>query len=292
MTSRLLPLLLAASMLLGACSSQTDAPDTGAATPEAAAPAASSDDTATAGPSSAEAADAPADAQAATAPGEAKAEAGPNTNPVVPPAGPAPVAGTDYVEIAGGQPYAPAMGKIEVVEVFGYTCPHCAHFEPLFESWTARQPADVKVVALGAPFGGYWEPYARAFYAAEALGVLDQSHAAMFNAIHVDRSMPAPPTVASNEQIAAFYTKYGVDPKKFASTMDSFAVNAKLKRVGQFLARSGVESTPDLIVNGKYRVIGGNSFEDRLRITDHLVAMERAAMAPAPAAASSTEGAE
>ncbi|GAB3346613.1 thiol:disulfide interchange protein DsbA/DsbL [Marilutibacter aestuarii] len=287
MTSRLLPLLLAASMLLGACSSQTDAPDPDAATAtaETAAPAAGSGETAPATSTTA------AGDTGTAATSEAKAEAGPNTNPVVPPAGPAPVAGTDYVEIAGGQPYAPAMGKIEVVEVFGYTCPHCAHFEPLFESWTAKQPADVKVVALAAPFGGYWEPYARAFYAAEALGVLEQSHAAMFNAIHVDRSMPAPPTVASNDQIAAFYTKHGVDPKKFASTMDSFAVNAKLKRVGQFLARSGVESTPDLIVNGKYRVIGGNSFEDRLRITDHLVAMERAAMATAPAAPAA-EGAE
>ncbi|MBB1061360.1 thiol:disulfide interchange protein DsbA/DsbL [Marilutibacter spongiae] len=289
MTSRLLPLLLAASMLLGACSSQTDAPDPGAApaTGEAAAPAPAGDDAAPTGATSATSA---VDADSADAAGDARAEAGPNTNPVVPPAGPAPVAGTDYVEIAGGQPYAPSMGKIEVVEIFGYTCPHCAHFEPLFESWTAKQPADVKVVPLAAPFGGYWEPYARAFYAAEALGVLEPSHAAMFNAIHVDRSMPAPPTVASNEQIAAFYTKYGADPKKFASTMNSFAVNAKLKRVGQFLARSGVESTPDLVVNGKYRVIGGQSFEDRLRITDHLVAMERAAMAPA--AAPSAEGAE
>ena len=278
MTSRLLPLILAASMLLGACTSQNDAP-TADTTP--------ADGTTAPATSAADAATDAATASGPEAPiaGDETAAAGPNTNPVVPPTGPAPVAGTDYVEITGGQPYAPSMGKIEVVEVFGYTCPHCAHFEPLFESWTAKQPADVKVVPLAAPFGGYWEPYARAFYAAEALGVLQQSHAAMFRAIHVDRSMPAPPTVASNEEIAAFYAKYGADPKKFASTMDSFAVNAKLKRVAQFLTRSGVESTPDLVINGKYRVIGGESFEDRLRITEHLVAMERAATAPAPAPA-------
>ncbi len=282
MTSRLLPMLLAASMLLGACSSESDAPVAETATPASdAAPAtASTGDAAEATPATPATA-ANAEAAEAPAPAAGAGDDAPNVNPVQAPAGPAPVAGTDYVEIPGGQPYAPAMGKIEVVEVFGYTCPHCAHFEPLFEGWTQKQPADVKVTPLAAPFGGYWEPYARAFYAAEALGVLEQSHAAMFRAIHVDRSMPAPPTVASNEQIAAFYTRYGADAKKFASTMDSFAVNAKLKRVAQFLTRSGVESTPDLVVNGKYRVIGGQSFEDRLRITDHLVAMERAAMAPA-----------
>ena len=63
--------------------------------------------------------------------------------------------------------------------------------------------------------------------------------------------------------------------------MTSFAIDAKLKRAQQFLQRSGVDSTPTLVVNGKYRVIG-KTFEDSLRIADHLVAQERAAQARAP----------
>lgn len=276
MTVRLLPFVLAASMFLGACAQQESAEPASVPAPaasEAAAPTAAVP----------EAVDGPATSGTASPPA-ATAPAAPNNNPVVPPEGPAPVAGTDYAEITGGQPFAPAMGKIEVVEVFGYTCPHCAAFEPIFEAWKSRQPADVKVVALAAPFGGYWEPYARAYYAAESLGVLEQSHDDVFRAVHVERSMPQPPKVASNDEIAAFYVKYGVDADKFASTMSSFGVNGKLKRAAQFLTRSGVQSTPDLVVNGKYRVTGGQSFEDRLRIADHLVAMERAAMAPAETA--------
>ena len=199
------------------------------------------------------------------------------------PSGAAPVAGEDYVEIRNGQPFMPGTGKIEVVEVFGYTCPHCASFEPLVKPWAAKLPADVNFVPVAAPFGGYWEPYAKAFYTAQSMGLLDKTHDAMFRAIHVERSMPVQP-VPTDAQIAEFYAKYGANPQQFASTMASFATNAKLKRAQQFLAASGVDSTPMLVVNGKYRVMG-KTFEESLRIADHLIASERATMAPsAPSA--------
>jgi thiol:disulfide interchange protein DsbA len=268
MNSRLphLAIVLTGLLALSACSKQAPAPaETAAPAAPAVAPVAPVAETA---PAQA----APAETSAAPAPAAA-----------TPPQGPAPVAGTDFIEIAGGQPYEPTGGKIEVVEVFGYTCPHCAHFEPLVEAWKAKQPADVKFIALAAPFGGYWEPYAKAYYTAQTMGVLDKSHQAVFNAIHVDRTLPVQP-LPTDQQIADFYAKYGVDAKQFASTMSSFAVNAKLKRAGQFIASSGVDSTPSIVVNGKYKVVGKN-FEDTLRITEHLVAQERAkAAGTAPAA--------
>ncbi len=272
MTSRLphLAVVLTGLLALSACSKQAPAP---ADTAAPAAPAA----TTTAPAETAPAAPAPTE----TAPAETPAPAAPAAA-ATPPQGPAPVAGTDYIEIAGGQTYEPTSGKIEVIEVFGYTCPHCAHFEPLVEAWKAKQPADVKFVALAAPFGGYWMPYAKAYYTAQAMGVLDKTHEAMFNAIHVDHTLPVQP-LPTDAQIAGFYAKYGVDPKQFESTMSSFAVDAKLKRAGNFITRAGVDSTPSLVVNGKYKVVG-KSFEDSLRIADHLVAQERAkSAAPAPA---------
>lgn len=280
MTSRLphLAVVLTGLLALSACSKQAPAPaDAAAPAAPTTAPAAETAPAAQPAP----AAEAPA--QGTAAPAETAAAAAPApAAAATPPQGPPPVAGTDYVEIAGGQTYEPAGGKIEVVEVFGYTCPHCAHFEPLVEAWKAKQPADVKFVALAAPFGGYWMPYAKAFYTAQAMGVLDKTHEAMFNAIHVDRTMPVQP-LPTNAQIAGFYGQHGVDPKQFESTMGSFAIDAKMKRAQQFIMRSGVDSTPSMVVAGKYKVVG-KSFEDSLRITDHLVAQERAkAAAPAPA---------
>ena len=200
-----------------------------------------------------------------------------NTNPVLPPEGPAPVAGRDYEEIAGGQPYAPLNGQVEVVEVFGYVCPACGAFAPRMSAWKARLPADVRVSYVPVAFGKAWEPYAKAFYAAEAKGLVDKTHDAVFNAIHLQRTLPGegkPP--ADPAQLAKFYAGYGADPQEFVALMNSFATNAKMGRGMQFAQRSGVTGTPTLIVNGKYRVTGGSSWDDVLRIADHLIAMERA----------------
>src|SRR5690606_24893538 len=115
--SLLLPLALVA------CGQQDDA---ASATPAASAPAASAQP-------AAQSAD-------AAAPVEASADAAPGV-----PQGPPPVAGTHYVEIENGAPYQPLNGQVEVVEVFGYTCPACASFEPLIAAWKQRQPDDVRV---------------------------------------------------------------------------------------------------------------------------------------------------
>jgi len=253
----LLPLLL---ILLAACSGQDEAasasPATTAPAPmEQAAPAA---DTAPAGSAD--------DAAGAAAPAASAPE------------GPPPVAGVNYVEIEDAQPLLPLEGKVEVVEVFGYTCPACASFEPLISSWKQRQPDDVRVTLLAAPFGGFWMPYAKAYYAAEALGIAEATHRPMFDAIHRQRELPV--QGASTDAIAAFYASHGADARQFAQTMESFAVSGQLRRARQFIERAGVDSTPTMVVNGKYRVIAGQDFQDVLRTVDHLVARERAAEAP------------
>lgn len=247
-------LLLSFLLPLAACTQQAETP-----APSAGAPAASADAAAT-----------PAAAPVAV---EAAAEPTPAATPDVP-VGPEPVAGIDYAEIPGGQPFEPGSGKIEVAEVFSYTCPHCAQFEPLVLAWRARQPADVKFTPIAGFFGGNPEPFAKAFYASEAMGVRTKAHEAVFRAIHIDRSLDM--MKATPETLAAFYGNFGVDPKQFASTMASFATDAKVKRANQFIIKSGVEGSPSVVIDGKYRVMG-KTLEDTLRITTHLVAKERAA---------------
>ncbi|MCD9029174.1 thiol:disulfide interchange protein DsbA/DsbL [Luteimonas sp. BDR2-5] len=205
---------------------------------------------------------------------EAETPAAPTPAPAVqPPAGPAPQAGKDYVEISGGQPFAATPGRIEVAEVFAYWCGHCAAFEPLVNAWKAKQPADVHFVAVPAVFNDA-DSFPRAFYAAETMGVLDRTHDATFNAIHIQRRLPPN---ASLDAIVDFYGTLGVDTAQLRSTMQSFAVNASMGRARAFGVRSGIDRTPTLVVAGKYRVTGGGSLDDTLRIADHLVAMERAA---------------
>lgn len=186
----------------------------------------------------------------------------------------APVEGQDYEVIAEPGPFAPLAGKIEVVEVFGYPCIHCAHFEPLLEAWVARLPAGVRFTAVPAAFGGHWDAYARAFYAAEQTGVLRRSHADVFKALHEQRSLPM--QNVSPQELATFYAAYGVQPQRYIDALRSDQVEEKVKAARAFAMRVKVPGTPALIVNGKY-LVRGRSFEDQLRIASALVDRERAA---------------
>jgi protein dithiol oxidoreductase (disulfide-forming) len=250
MKSRIALLLLAVLPLLAACDPQK-------------APA----DATTAGPAS------------TTATASSASDSGTATQvAVVPPAweGPVPTAGVDYVELPNGQPYAPINGQVEVAEVFGYICSHCANFEPLFVAWKSKLPADVKISLVPATLGGPWVTYAQAFYAAETLGVLEQSHEAVFSALHRQHSLS--PT-ATPEQIGSFYAQFGVDPKTFTSTMQGFAVGASISRSRQFAVRSRIEGTPSLVIDGRYLVsVDQRGYGTMLRTAEYLVAQRRAAL--------------
>ncbi|WP_312707926.1 thiol:disulfide interchange protein DsbA/DsbL [Stenotrophomonas sp.] len=180
--------------------------------------------------------------------------------------------GRDYELIEDAGPFAPLAGKVEVVEMFGYTCPHCAHFEPQLEAWAAKLPKDVRFTPVPAAFGGVWDSFARAYYAADQLGVAKRSHRAMFDALHEQRSLPM--QNISADELAGFYKGYGVTPDRYIAALKSDSVDAKVKGARAFALRAKVTGTPTLIVNGKYRV-KGDSFESMLRNADALIARAR-----------------
>ncbi|MCM2356008.1 MAG: thiol:disulfide interchange protein DsbA/DsbL [Arenimonas sp.] len=184
----------------------------------------------------------------------------------------APKAGSDYHVIEGGAPLAPLAGQVEVVEVFGYWCHHCADFQPKLEAWKRGLPKDVRLTYLPMP-SGEDDALARGFFASQAAGTLARTHEATYAAIHETGMLPRQPTA---DEVAAFYGQLGLDAARLKSLMDSPATAARLRPAWEFATRSGVEGTPTLIVNGRYRIDGG-SLDQRLRVADQLVARERAA---------------
>jgi thiol:disulfide interchange protein DsbA len=215
----------------------------------------------------------PAQAPVSTAPAEDNMPA--TANKIRPPRGPSPIAGTDYVNIPDAQPFEPADGRIEVVEFFNYICPFCYQYSPMFQGWKANLPADVRVTYVPAAFRSDFAVYARAYYAADVLGIAAKSHEAAYKAVHVDGTLPGEGQAIDETRIAQFYAQYGVTAAQFSSTMKSFAVSARLQKAQQFAIHSTMNSTPSIVVNGKY-LVKGRSWEDVLRITDHLIAQERA----------------
>jgi thiol:disulfide interchange protein DsbA len=147
--------------------------------------------------------------------------------------------GTQYVRIKSTRP---ASGPVAVVEVFSYACPHCAEFAPYMDKLRANLPKDVQVRYMPAIFSPAWVPYARAFYAAKQLGVLDQTHDALFKAMQQNYPLN------SLEDLAAFYARHGVDRQKFLDTANSKQTDAMIA-ADQALEKSwGIDATPTLVV--------------------------------------------
>lgn len=197
--------------------------------------------------------------------------------PVVVPEGPEPRLGTDYFIIDPPQLLAAVPGKVEIAEVFAYTCIHCARLETLTPAWKKTLPAEVNFVYAPMSHGAF-EPIARGFYAAQAMGVLDQTHSGMFKALAEQQKIGR----GRLDDIASLYADLGVDADALKATAGSFAVNTQITRSQRTLARWSIEGTPTLVVAGKYRVVGADrGHEGMLQAARWLAQREIAAQAGA-----------
>ena len=179
--------------------------------------------------------------------------------------------GLHYFMIEGA-PVVPE-GTNEVVEVFSYMCSHCNTFEPYINSWAKRNAENVKFSKIPVVFGRKaWEIYARAFVTAQMMGLGDEAHAALMEAIWKDKAV-----MRSMEDLAEFYSQFGVDPKSFIATSKSFAVDARMRKEQRQIQTYGIRATPSVVLNGKYRIAGNEavpSFDVMLDVLDYLIAAE------------------
>ena len=156
-------------------------------------------------------------------------------------------AGKTYVELSNPVPVA-VPGKIEVVELFWYGCPHCYAFEPTINPWAEKLPKDVNFRRIPAMFGGPWDAHGQLFLTLEAMGVEHKVHNAVFEAIQKQGKRLTKP-----DEMADFVATQGVDKVKFLATFNSFAIQGQIKQAKELAQKYGVQGVPTLIVNGKYR---------------------------------------
>lgn len=184
-----------------------------------------------------------------------------------------PQSGTDYLTLDKRVPVESPAGKIEVIEFFWYSCPHCNAFEPTFDAWVRRVPKDVAVRRLPAGFRDDWVPQQRLFFALEAMGQLDRLHAKVFQAIHVEK-LP----LEREGLIAGWVARQGVDKAKFLEHYNSLATTAKITRVGVLQDAFKVEGVPALGVAGRFYLDAdlAKDMQRALQITDYLIAEVRA----------------
>jgi thiol:disulfide interchange protein DsbA len=184
-------------------------------------------------------------------------------------------AGKSYLLIDPPQPTGTG-DKIEVLEVFSYACPHCAHFQPYAEKLKASLPKNAEFALLPADFQPRWVMFARGFYVAKGLGLVDTTHQALFDAIFRDNR-----PIDSLDQLADFYAGNGADKATFLSTAASFVIEGDLAHGHEMEVKYAIDSTPTLIVNGKYRIVANAEqnigFDQMIEIAQYLVAQEATA---------------
>jgi len=162
--------------------------------------------------------------------------------------------------------------KFEVNEVFSYHCGHCYNFESVLEPWFESLADDVDVQRTPAVWQPAMEVYARAYYSAVMLKVLDQVHMPIFEAIHVKRQ-----PVRSEKDLVPIFAAAGVDSAKFSQVYNSFGMTSMVNQAKARGRSYRTQGTPEMVVNGKYRISSrmAGGFEGMLNVADFLIAKER-----------------
>ena len=180
--------------------------------------------------------------------------------------------GVHYFKLDQAQP---STGVVEVTEIFSYACSHCNTFEPYVQNWKKSIPENVKFTRLPVVFGNRsWEMMARGYIAADMMGIVEESHVAMMDAIWKQRQQ-----FRSLDQLADFYSGFGVEKDAFLANYQSFAADSQLRKSQRDVQQFGITGTPSLVVARKYRVTSSKDVKDfnaMLDVVNFLVEKETA----------------
>ena len=184
------------------------------------------------------------------------------------PAAAKPVEGKDYLSLDKRVPTDVGTGKIEVIEFFWYSCPHCHSFEPQFAAWVKAAPKDVVVQRVPVRFRDDFEAQQRAYYVFESLNMVDAMHGKLFHAIHTERQQ-----LNNAQALAAWANKNGLPEKKFMDTFNSFGVATKARRATQLQDAFKVQGVPALGIAGRFYTDGGlaQTMDRALQVADYLI---------------------
>ena len=163
--------------------------------------------------------------------------------------------------------------EVVVTEFFWYGCGHCYTFEPLLEAWEKTLPDGARLQGSPAMWNAPMELHAKAFYVAEALGVMATLHPAIFEAMHVQRQR-----LGSQAALRDLFVANGVSAADFDKAFDSFGINSLVRQADARARSAKISGTPSIMVNGKYLVTArkAGSQANMLKVADFLIEQELA----------------
>ncbi|MFT4241309.1 MAG: thiol:disulfide interchange protein DsbA/DsbL [Acidovorax sp.] len=182
--------------------------------------------------------------------------------------------GKDYRRLDKPVPPEAPAGKVDVIEFFWYSCPHCNAFEPTLDAWVKAAPKDLSIRRVPVAFNASFIPQQKLYYALEGMGKLDELHAKVFRAVHAEKQR-----LAKDDEIFAWIGKQGVDAAKFKEIYNSFTVSNQVRRASQLQDAYQVEGVPSMGVAGKYYTDGtmAGNMQNVLQVVESLAAASRKA---------------
>ena len=175
--------------------------------------------------------------------------------------------GVDYYLIPEADE-PPAGNPVQVVYFFNFACPACFAFEGPLHLWLEdKSDEDVRLSLTPVPWERTSQLYAQTFYVLEGLDRLDLIRP-FFDALHRERKL-----LNSQARIASWLADQQVDEDLAEEAFESFSVQTKVKRAQRAVAVTGVESTPQLVVGGRYRLSPSLSgtYQQLLATLDELI---------------------
>jgi thiol:disulfide interchange protein DsbA len=157
-----------------------------------------------------------------------------------------PQGGKDYVVLPSALPTDTGK-KVEVIEFFAYYCPHCYAFEPLLSAWVAKQGDNIVFKRVHVPGGASVLAQQSLFYTLDAMGLLNQYHQKVFDAMHQQHLR-----LSGDEQVFDWVAQNGIDRAKFVETYRSFGLQAKLRRASAMMDSYAVDHWPFVVIDGRF----------------------------------------
>jgi protein dithiol oxidoreductase (disulfide-forming) len=187
--------------------------------------------------------------------------------------------GTNYTVLSPTQPTDAAPGRVQVVEVFWYGCPHCYALDPYLESWLKNKPGYVDFVRVPIMWGDIHRAHARLFYTLQALGKLDELHTQVFDEIHQRNDflyVQGDPQATLQSQLK-FAQAHGISAAAFTNAYNSFGVQSNLQRADDLDRRYKIDAVPTIVIDGKYEAdVGTAGGEEKLiQLINDLSASEK-----------------
>lgn len=157
-----------------------------------------------------------------------------------------PISGREYLMLPETQ-NTEAGEKIEVTEFFTYSCPHCNAFEPALVAWRTKNKEKIHFKRVHVAFSAADVPLQRLYATLEAMGITEQHHARVFDALHVKRMR-----LNTDEAIFAWAGAAGLDRAKFTDAYRSFGTLARVSRFKVMSDAYLINQWPMIAIDGRF----------------------------------------